>query len=86
MIVSFYILGICCVDFALFVGDTGKIVVPKNPQALAEGMIEILSLSLSEKGELGRRARRRIIENYDIGKITCQYEDLYETVLLNTLD
>ncbi len=83
--------GVPCVvtdvgDSALIVGDTGKVVPPKNPQALAENIIAILCLPLNKKCELGRRARKRIIENFEIKIITRQYEDLYETVLLNTSD
>jgi len=68
------------------VKNPSEVVPPKNPQALAEGIIEILGLPLIEKSELGRQARRCIIEKYDIRKIIHQHEDLYETVSLNTSD
>jgi len=66
----------------LIVGNTVKVIPPTNPQALAEDIIAILCLSLIERRELGRRARKRIIENFEIKIITRQYTDLYETVLL----
>jgi glycosyltransferase involved in cell wall biosynthesis len=56
--------GVPCVitdvgDSALIVGGTGQVVPPENPRTLAEGIMKVLSLPLSEKSKLGEQAHHR---------------------------
>ncbi|MCY7291686.1 MAG: glycosyltransferase, partial [Ferruginibacter sp.] len=66
--------GIPCVvtdigDSALIVGDTGVVVPPKNPQALAEATSNLIDLSNSKRVVLGKMARARIINNFSVNKL-----------------
>jgi glycosyltransferase involved in cell wall biosynthesis len=60
------------------VGDTGRVVPPRNPQALAAAWQELLRLPTGERAALGRRARERVKVLYSLEKIVQQYEEIYE--------
>jgi len=64
-------------DSRLIVGDTGRIVPPRDPQALAGALGDVLRLSDSERHALGLRARERIAEHYSLDAISAQYATLY---------
>lgn len=64
-------------DAAIIVGTTGIVVPPSRPDLLASGMLELAGMSLLKRQELGRNARRYIIENFDIKLIARRYLDLY---------
>jgi glycosyltransferase involved in cell wall biosynthesis len=75
--------GVPCVatdvgDSAIMIGATGRIVAPGDPRALADACREVLDLAPECRRRLGREARRRIEENYNIHSITNQYLALYE--------
>ncbi len=61
--------GVPCVvtdvgDSALIVGDIGLVVPPKNSQALATALQQLINLSPTQRVELGLKARVRIAENF----------------------
>jgi len=64
-------------DSALIVGDTGRAVPPKNPQALAEAWLSMLELGKDGRTRLGLAARQRVVEHYSLAAIVRQYERLY---------
>jgi glycosyltransferase involved in cell wall biosynthesis len=68
-------------DCSFIIGDTGLVVPPKDPQALAEAWERILRLSAEELRDLGERARQRIQQLFRIAQVARRYEDLYEQVL-----
>jgi len=69
-------------DSAFIVGETGVVVPPRDPQALANGWAKLLmDISREEHQQLGLAARQRIIERYDLGKIADQYQRLYESLV-----
>ena len=78
--------GVPCVvtdvgDSAIIVGETGVVVPPKDPRALADGWAKLLlGMSVDERLKLGLAARQRIVERYSLGKIVQQYERLYESL------
>ena len=79
--------GVPCVvtevgDSSWIVGNTGKVVPPKNPQALANAWKELIELSLQSRENLVKAARQRIIEHFSLNIIVEQYEKLYENVQL----
>ncbi|MCY7292478.1 MAG: glycosyltransferase, partial [Ferruginibacter sp.] len=61
--------GIPCVvtdvgDSAQIVGDIDLVVSPKNPQALATALQQLINLSATQRAELGLKARLRVKENF----------------------
>lgn len=64
-------------DSRLIVGDTGRIVPPRDPRALASALGDLLRLPDTERHALGERARARIAERYSLDAISAQYAVLY---------
>lgn len=78
--------GIPCVatdigDSAWLIGDTGLIVPPREPEALAMAIDRLLSLTPEERAALGARARARIVNDFGLAKIARVYEDLYASLI-----
>lgn len=74
--------GVPCVatdsgDAAKILGDTGVIVPPRDPQALADGWQCMIALGDDGRRALGNRARARIVANYDLNRVVSLYEALY---------
>jgi glycosyltransferase involved in cell wall biosynthesis len=74
--------GVPCVvtdvgDSARLVGDTGRAVPPCRPEALAGEIDRILGLSENERREMGRRARTRVQERFEIQSIVRDLERFY---------
>jgi len=68
-------------DSAIIVGATGRIVPPRNPDALAATWSEMLSLTHERRKELGGAARGRIAENYEIHDIGERFARLYRELV-----
>jgi glycosyltransferase involved in cell wall biosynthesis len=51
-------------DSAWIVGDTGVVVPPKSPEALATGWSEMIKRLDAERSNLSERARSRIVDNF----------------------
>jgi glycosyltransferase involved in cell wall biosynthesis len=66
-------------DAAWIVGDAGSVVPPRDPHALAAAMSEMIELGERGRVELGRRARARVIERFQLNSVVAQYETLYST-------
>jgi glycosyltransferase involved in cell wall biosynthesis len=78
--------GVPCVvtdvgDSAWLVGDTGKVIPPKNPQLLANAFKELIDLGYKGREILGKAARERVINLFSLDSVVHQYESLYETLL-----
>jgi glycosyltransferase involved in cell wall biosynthesis len=58
-------------------GVTGYIVEPGDIQGLAEAILD-LSRNPEKSREMGERARKRVIEKFEIGKMMKAYEELIE--------
>ncbi len=77
--------GVPCVatdtgDSRLVIGDTGKIVPKCNPEALATGILDLLSRP-DERSQLGIKARQRVIEQYSLEKMALAYAGLYQDII-----
>jgi glycosyltransferase involved in cell wall biosynthesis len=77
--------GVPCVvtdvgDAASIVGDTGIVVPPEDPTALAEGWSQLLALSATERNRLGQRARDRIEREFSLAHTVTQYEAFYSSL------
>ncbi len=68
-------------DSAYLVEKTGIVVAPKDPQALAEGWRQMITLGIEGRKKLGEAARRRIQKDFQLPEITRQYERLYESLM-----
>jgi len=79
----------CCVpcvvtdvgDSANIVGDTGLVVQPDDSEALANSWSKLLSISSTERRQLGERARQRIIDNFGADVIAVQFAGMWPTNL-----
>ena len=74
--------GVPCVatdvgDNTAIVGGCGRVVPPRNPQALAEAMCQLLALSSDERRALGLRARERIQKDYALSAMVRRYSEVY---------
>lgn len=79
--------GVPCVvtdvgDSGWIVGDSGTVVSPKNPVALANAWKELIALGAEGREALGKAARERIIECFALESVVTQYENLYENALI----
>jgi len=63
------------------VGGAGLIVPFKNPQALAEAMLRVMRLQKSERHVMGKAARTRIVQRFDIKARITQWEPIYARIL-----
>ena len=66
--------GVPCVvtdvgDSALIVGDTGVVVAPQDPEALAAGWVSCLQ---KDRTAMGMKARLRITENFSVPRLVEQ--------------
>lgn len=81
--------GVPCVvtdvgDSAWIVGDTGQVVPPRDPDALAHALRELVDMGAEARRSLGQRARQRIVNHFSLESVVRQYEDLYESVYLQS--
>lgn len=67
-------------DSAWLLGDSGRVVPPSDPQALAAALDSLLELPEVERQRLGAAARQRVIELFSIGAVTERYQQLYRAL------
>lgn len=77
--------GIPCVvtdvgDSRFIVGETGRVVAPQTPGALAQGWKELLQADPDARATLGLAARARVEQNFGLPAVVNQYQDLYAQV------
>jgi glycosyltransferase involved in cell wall biosynthesis len=78
--------GIPCVvtdvgDSGWMVADTGRVVPPKDPEALANAWQELIDLDADDRAALGNLARSRVIECFSLDSVVAQYERLYDSAI-----
>jgi glycosyltransferase involved in cell wall biosynthesis len=64
-------------DSGFLVGDTGRVVPARDPDALAAAMKDLLTLPAEDRQRLGKAARQRVQENFSLGEICEQYSRVY---------
>jgi glycosyltransferase involved in cell wall biosynthesis len=74
--------GVPCVatdigDSAWIIADTGVVVPPRDPEALAGGLQHLVELGPEGRRRLGAAARARILDNFSLPEVVRQYETLY---------
>jgi glycosyltransferase involved in cell wall biosynthesis len=62
-------------------GQTGFIVPPKDPDALAQAMLRLMSLPEAERRKMGKLGRERAAAQYSLDRIVDQWEALYTEFL-----
>jgi glycosyltransferase involved in cell wall biosynthesis len=65
-------------DARWIVADTGRVVPPRAPDALAGALGERLARSPQGRDELGAAARRRIVERYSLADMVSAYREVWE--------
>jgi len=78
--------GVPCVatdvgESRFIVGDTGRIVPPRNPAALAAAVRELIDLPPAGMEALRVRARRRVVRDFTLTSSVERYAELYEDVV-----
>ena len=78
--------GVPCVvtdvsDLVWIMGETGRIVPPKNARALADGMRDLVEMGPEGRAILGKSARERIIKHFPLEEIESRYEALYQDLM-----
>lgn len=78
--------GVACVTTDVagpvsLLGDTGWVVYVGDARALYHTWLEILSLTSEERTIVGRKARKRIVDQFSIESMVKRYEELYEDLL-----
>lgn len=68
-------------DAGLIVGNSGRVVQPRDSAALANAWLEMIELGREGRQALGRAARSRVIELFTLNSVVARYETLYENVL-----
>jgi glycosyltransferase involved in cell wall biosynthesis len=77
--------GVPCVvtdvgDSSWIVGSTGRVVPPRNPEAVGAAVRGVLALPPAERKQLGLAARQRVEREFSLGAVAHCYEDLYRTL------
>ena len=67
-------------DVPKIIGDTGVVVPPRDPAALAAGWAKLAALKPEGRRALGLRARQRIIDRYSLAANARAYADLYRSL------
>jgi glycosyltransferase involved in cell wall biosynthesis len=75
--------GVPCVvtdvgDSGWIVGETGKVVPPRDPKALAMAWASLIESGREERLRLGAKARTRVVREFSLDRVTRLYENLYE--------
>lgn len=68
-------------DSPTIVGETGIVVPPKDPQAIAEAWHQLIILGQEKRQDLGKQARQRIENNFNLdgsNSFVRKYETIYE--------
>ncbi len=67
-------------DATLIIGDTGLVVPPQDPHALAVAIRTLASEPLTQKAERSARARARIVENFSLELAVERFAALYRSM------
>ena len=78
--------GVPCVvtdvgDSERIVGDTGFVVPKRDPEAMASALGQLLKMGRDGRKAMGGKARLRIVENYEIGKVVGRFEEFYKKLI-----
>ncbi|BDG03436.1 glycosyltransferase family 4 protein [Anaeromyxobacter oryzae] len=69
-----------CGDSAYIVGDSGKVVPPRDPVLLGNAIVSILSSTPDERRLLSAAARSRVTEMFTLDAVAEKYQNLYSSI------
>jgi glycosyltransferase involved in cell wall biosynthesis len=72
-------------DSALIVGETGSVVAPGDPHALAEAWRKLVEAGPEVRHRLGIAARRRVQQHFALPAIVERYQAIYAKLAAGTL-
>jgi len=58
-------------------GQTGRVVEPREPEALAAAMRSVAERAPEEREEMGESARRRVEDRFDLERVVDAWEEVY---------
>jgi glycosyltransferase involved in cell wall biosynthesis len=64
-------------DAVFLVADTGRVVPPRDPAAMADAWMTLVRSGAEYRHRLGESARRRVVENFSIENTVTAYEAFY---------
>ncbi len=67
-------------ESARIVGDTGRVIRPRDPVGLAEAWLAMLELPGEERARLGASASQRIATHFDLPSIASRYQAVYDEI------
>ncbi len=78
--------GVPCVttdlgDSAWVVGNSGYVVPPRNPRALAAGCNALIAAGREGRRRIGALGRERVVWEFSLERALSRYEDLYNDLL-----
>lgn len=78
--------GVGCIatdvgDSRLIIGSTGEILPPRDSAALGSAIEKRIAAGPRLRAELGRCARARVLEEFDLPIAVARYEELYESLV-----
>ncbi|MBI3894238.1 MAG: glycosyltransferase [Candidatus Wallbacteria bacterium] len=68
-------------DSAWIVGETGRVVPPRDPEALAGALVELARLTADQRRNLGDLARDRVLREFSLPRASESYHALWEAAL-----
>ncbi len=71
-------------DSAYIVGETGRVVCSGDMEGLAYAIVSLLEMPVDAWRIVQERARARVVEHFEIGKIVRQYEAFYQELAVAT--
>jgi glycosyltransferase involved in cell wall biosynthesis len=79
-------MGLPCVatevgDTRVLVGDTAILVPAQDEQALAQGLLEVIDLSVDQRYQMGQRAKARVMTEFYIEKACERFTAVYQEIV-----
>lgn len=83
-------IGLPCVvtdvgDAGLLVGDTAVLVPAQDAQALASGLLNVISLPPALRIQIGLCSKTRVMKEFSIARAKASFDDVYRDILRDEL-